>query len=190
MRHDAARRAAPELWLVVGTLLLPKPLMKGRELWGKRVSPGYAQRTVVVFGHDQCQVRIVRFRPKRSSRSSNAFVWPWEGAAAPRESTSADEILAQCDFVSIGANDLTQFILAADRNALATMDDYTMLPPSVLPDVNQDVQSIKFFRRFERLATLSQCLTINETERIVCHGVLRAGKGLTLGARGGMMLPK
>ena len=45
---------------------------------------------------------------------------------------SIDEILAQSDFVSIGTNDLTQFILAADRNALATMDDYTVLHPSVL----------------------------------------------------------
>jgi phosphoenolpyruvate-protein phosphotransferase (PTS system enzyme I) len=43
-----------------------------------------------------------------------------------------DDILAQADFVSIGTNDLTQFILAADRNALSTMDDYTVLHPSVL----------------------------------------------------------
>jgi phosphoenolpyruvate-protein phosphotransferase len=43
-----------------------------------------------------------------------------------------DEILAACDFVSIGTNDLTQFMLAADRNALAMIDDYTVLHPSVL----------------------------------------------------------
>lgn len=43
-----------------------------------------------------------------------------------------NEILARVDFVSIGTNDLTQFVLAADRNAVALMDDYTVLHPSVL----------------------------------------------------------
>jgi phosphoenolpyruvate-protein phosphotransferase (PTS system enzyme I) len=45
---------------------------------------------------------------------------------------SIDEILSACDFISIGTNDLTQFILAADRNALALIDDYTVLHPAVL----------------------------------------------------------
>lgn len=48
-----------------------------------------------------------------------------------------DEILAAADFISIGTNDLTQFILAADRNALALIDDYTVLHPSVLRAVHQ-----------------------------------------------------
>ena len=43
-----------------------------------------------------------------------------------------DEILATSDFFNIGTNDLTQFILAADRNALAMIDDYTVLHLSVL----------------------------------------------------------
>jgi phosphoenolpyruvate-protein kinase (PTS system EI component) len=45
---------------------------------------------------------------------------------------SIEDILRQADFISIGTNDLTQFILAADRNALATIDSYTVLHPSVL----------------------------------------------------------
>jgi len=48
-----------------------------------------------------------------------------------------EEILADCDFVSIGTSDLTQFILAVDRNALALIDDYTVLHPSVLRAVNR-----------------------------------------------------
>jgi phosphoenolpyruvate-protein phosphotransferase len=47
------------------------------------------------------------------------------------------EILAACDFISIGTNDLTQFILAADRNALALIDDYTVLHPAVLRAIGQ-----------------------------------------------------
>ena len=43
-----------------------------------------------------------------------------------------NEILARADFLSIGTNDLTQFMLAADRNALALMDDYSVLHPAVL----------------------------------------------------------
>lgn len=48
-----------------------------------------------------------------------------------------EEILAASDFVSIGTNDLTQFMLAADRNALAMVDDYTILHPSVLRAVHR-----------------------------------------------------
>jgi phosphoenolpyruvate-protein phosphotransferase len=51
------------------------------------------------------------------------------------------DILRRADFVSIGTNDLTQFILAADRNALATIDDYTALHPSVLRAIRQVVQA-------------------------------------------------
>jgi phosphotransferase system enzyme I (PtsI) len=47
------------------------------------------------------------------------------------------EVLAACDFISIGTNDLTQFILAADRNALALIDDYTVLHPAVLRAIRQ-----------------------------------------------------
>jgi phosphotransferase system enzyme I (PtsI) len=54
---------------------------------------------------------------------------------------SIEEILAQVDFVSIGTNDLTQFILAADRNAVATMDDYTVLHPSVLRAIRMVIRA-------------------------------------------------
>ncbi len=52
-----------------------------------------------------------------------------------------DEIMASSDFVSIGTNDLTQFILAADRNALAMIDDYTVLHPSVLRAVHRVIEA-------------------------------------------------
>jgi phosphotransferase system enzyme I (PtsI) len=52
-----------------------------------------------------------------------------------------DEILAAADFISIGSNDLTQFILVADRNALALIDDYTVLHPSVLRAVHLVLQA-------------------------------------------------
>ena len=45
---------------------------------------------------------------------------------------SIEEILAASDFICIGTNDLTQYILAADRNSLAMTDENTVLHPSVL----------------------------------------------------------
>jgi phosphoenolpyruvate-protein kinase (PTS system EI component) len=52
-----------------------------------------------------------------------------------------EEILADVAFVSIGTNDLTQFILAVDRNALALIDDYTVLHPSVLRAVHRVIEA-------------------------------------------------
>jgi phosphoenolpyruvate-protein phosphotransferase len=51
------------------------------------------------------------------------------------------EILAASDFISIGTNDLTQFILAADRNSLAMIDDYTVLHPSVLRAIHRVIEA-------------------------------------------------
>jgi len=42
------------------------------------------------------------------------------------------EILEAVDFVSVGTNDLTQFVLAADRNALDLLEDYSALHPAML----------------------------------------------------------
>lgn len=52
-----------------------------------------------------------------------------------------DDILAISDFISIGTNDLTQFMLAADRNALTMVDDYTVLHPSVLRAVHHVIKA-------------------------------------------------
>jgi phosphoenolpyruvate-protein phosphotransferase len=43
-----------------------------------------------------------------------------------------DRILDEVDFVSLGTNDLTQFVLAADRDAVELIDGYSVLHPSVL----------------------------------------------------------
>lgn len=53
---------------------------------------------------------------------------------------SLKEILQQVDFVSIGTNDLTQFMLAADRESTCLGDDCSMLHPSLLRAVHQVVE--------------------------------------------------
>ena len=50
-----------------------------------------------------------------------------------------DEILELADFVSIGTNDLTQYILASDRDLTENPDDCSALHPSVLRAINQIV---------------------------------------------------
>jgi len=50
------------------------------------------------------------------------------------------EILDAVDFVSIGTNDLTQFMLAADRSALDLLADCSPLHPAVLRAVKEVVQ--------------------------------------------------
>jgi phosphoenolpyruvate-protein phosphotransferase len=54
---------------------------------------------------------------------------------------SLEEILEIADFVSIGTNDLTQFMLAADRNEVELADDYSVLHPSVLRAIRKVVEA-------------------------------------------------
>ncbi|MCB1964695.1 phosphoenolpyruvate--protein phosphotransferase [Accumulibacter sp.] len=50
----------------------------------------------------------------------------------PAAVLTAREVLELADFASIGTNDLTQFMLAADRNALGVSAEYSVLHPAVL----------------------------------------------------------
>jgi len=50
-----------------------------------------------------------------------------------------DEILEIADFVTIGTNDLTQYLLAADRDLTVEPDDCSVLHPAVLRAIDQIV---------------------------------------------------
>lgn len=51
-----------------------------------------------------------------------------------------EEILQFADFLSIGTNDLAQFILAADRNATDLLSDDSVLQPSVLRAIDKTIK--------------------------------------------------
>jgi phosphotransferase system enzyme I (PtsI) len=50
----------------------------------------------------------------------------------PAAILTIDDILALADFASLGTNDLTQFVLAADRNALGLTEDHAIRHPAIL----------------------------------------------------------
>ncbi len=52
-----------------------------------------------------------------------------------------DEILELADFVAIGTNDLTQYMLAADRDLSEGTDDCTAMHPAVLRAIKQIIQA-------------------------------------------------
>ena len=52
-----------------------------------------------------------------------------------------DEILELADFVAIGTNDLTQYMLAADRDLAEGTDDCTAMHPAVLRAIKQVVEA-------------------------------------------------
>jgi len=54
-----------------------------------------------------------------------------------------DDILERADFVSVGTNDLVQFMLAADRNAVDMVKDDSVLEPGVLRAVSKVVRSAR-----------------------------------------------
>ncbi|NIR31843.1 MAG: phosphoenolpyruvate--protein phosphotransferase [Gammaproteobacteria bacterium] len=80
---------------------------------------------------------------RETARAAGAARLPPAGALieTPSAVFAVPEIVERADFLSIGTNDLTQFVLAADRNALTMMDDYTVLHPSVLRAIHTVVRA-------------------------------------------------
>ncbi|MCA9216242.1 MAG: phosphoenolpyruvate--protein phosphotransferase [Planctomycetales bacterium] len=64
----------------------------------------------------------------------------------PASLYALDEILALADFVAIGTNDLTQYMLAADRDLSEGTDHCTAMHPAVLRAVKQVVEAAKRFQ--------------------------------------------
>jgi phosphoenolpyruvate-protein kinase (PTS system EI component) len=56
-----------------------------------------------------------------------------------------DEILEMADFLAIGTNDLTQYMLAADRDLSEGADDCTAMHPAVLRAIKRIVRSSQFW---------------------------------------------
>lgn len=95
----------------------------------------------MVTGIDELQEAIKAV--KQVARLEKISRLPKLGAMieTPAAVFEIDEILNIMDFVSIGTNDLTQFMLAADRNILVSMNTFSELHPSLLKAVKKIADS-------------------------------------------------
>lgn len=95
----------------------------------------------MVIGHADLQHAMTIIRDVAAQEGIDRLPPIGTLVETPSAVFAIDDILAITDFVSIGTNDLTQFMLAADRNALASIDDYTVLHPSVLRAVHRVIEA-------------------------------------------------
>jgi phosphoenolpyruvate-protein phosphotransferase len=95
----------------------------------------------MVTGKDELKkaIELLNF----AAESEQIFDLPKLGAMieTPAAVFEIDRILEFVDFVSIGTNDLTQYMLAADRGVLDAMDIYSGLHPAVSKAIKNVVQA-------------------------------------------------
>ncbi|KLU06722.1 Phosphoenolpyruvate-protein phosphotransferase of PTS system [Rhodopirellula islandica] len=97
---------------------------------------------MVIGGHDFAQaISMV----EEVVEECQAFKRPQIGAMieTPAALFCLDEILELADFVAIGTNDLTQYLLAADRELSAESELVTAMHPAVLRAIQQVVVAAK-----------------------------------------------
>ncbi|MCP4331592.1 MAG: phosphoenolpyruvate--protein phosphotransferase [Gammaproteobacteria bacterium] len=90
----------------------------------------------------ECLVLIRRVRDEIEEETGRQVLLPRIGAMieVPSAVYQIEDICALSDFVSIGTNDLTQYLLAVDRNNENVADLFSSLHPAVLKAMVQIVQ--------------------------------------------------
>ena len=91
---------------------------------------------------EECLVLIRRVRDEIEEELGQQIALPRVGAMieVPSAVYQIEDICALTDFVSIGTNDLTQYLLAVDRNNENVADLYSSLHPAVLKAMRQIVE--------------------------------------------------
>jgi len=91
---------------------------------------------------EECMVLIRRVRDEIEEELGQQIPLPRVGAMieVPSAVYQIEDICALTDFISIGTNDLTQYLLAVDRNNENVADLYSSLHPAVLKAMLQIVR--------------------------------------------------
>lgn len=91
---------------------------------------------------DDALILIHRAKDEVQEEAGQELKFPQVGAMieVPSSIYQIDEICQLVDFVSIGTNDLTQYLIAVDRNNEAVADLFSSLHPSVLRAMVQVVE--------------------------------------------------
>jgi phosphoenolpyruvate-protein phosphotransferase (PTS system enzyme I) len=101
----------------------------------------------MVLGDADLRDAIERLQEAREEIGSSDGVEVGAMIETPAAVFLIDQILDEVDFVSLGTNDLTQFVLAADRDAIDLIDGYSVLHPSVLRAIQCVVDAARNRRR-------------------------------------------
>jgi phosphotransferase system enzyme I (PtsP) len=93
----------------------------------------------------ECLVLIKRVRDEIEEELGQQILLPRIGAMieVPSAVFQIEDICAITDFVSIGTNDLTQYLLAVDRNNENVADLFSSMHPAVLKAMQQIVEGAK-----------------------------------------------
>lgn len=97
----------------------------------------------MVLGDADLRDAIARLREARAGSDGGHDLEVGAMIETPASVFLIDRILEEVDFISLGTNDLTQFVLAADRDAVDLLDGYSVLHPSVLRAIARVIEAAR-----------------------------------------------